>query len=81
MSLEYLGIAGLVFFLSYWLTERFCSSASPLCLLDRPNERSLHTQPTPRTGRSGHLWESSGWSFAKPDCRHDTGVAQCVSLG
>ena len=50
MSLECLGLAGLVSFLSYWWTGYLCSPASRLCLLDRPNERSLHTQPTPRTG-------------------------------
>jgi len=38
------------FILSYHLTRRLCSPDSKLYLLDRPNERSLHASPTPRTG-------------------------------
>jgi UDP-N-acetylmuramyl pentapeptide phosphotransferase/UDP-N-acetylglucosamine-1-phosphate transferase len=45
-----LAIFVLVFALSYFLTRRFCDPASRLHLLDHPNERSLHTRPTPRTG-------------------------------
>jgi UDP-N-acetylmuramyl pentapeptide phosphotransferase/UDP-N-acetylglucosamine-1-phosphate transferase len=33
-----------------YLTRRFCDPSSRLHLLDHPNERSLHSQPTPRTG-------------------------------
>ncbi len=32
------------------LAWRFCDPASRLYILDHPNERSLHTQPTPRSG-------------------------------
>lgn len=32
------------------LTRRFCDAGSRLHLLDHPNERSLHSRPTPRTG-------------------------------
>ncbi len=32
------------------LARRFCDPVSRLHLLDHPNERSLHTHPTPRTG-------------------------------
>ena len=38
------------FFVSLLLTRRFCDPASRLHLLDHPNERSLHTCPTPRSG-------------------------------
>jgi UDP-N-acetylmuramyl pentapeptide phosphotransferase/UDP-N-acetylglucosamine-1-phosphate transferase len=36
--------------LSSWLTKRFCNPASRFYVLDHPNERSLHSLPTPRTG-------------------------------
>lgn len=36
--------------LSAWLTRRLCDPLSSLYILDYPNERSLHTRPTPRTG-------------------------------
>ena len=36
--------------LSTFLTQRFCDPESRLHILDHPNERSLHTRPTPRTG-------------------------------
>lgn len=45
-----LGVAGVVFVLSWWLTRRLCDPGSRLYLLDHPNERSLHQVPTPRTG-------------------------------
>lgn len=35
---------------TFSLTRRFCNPSSRLHLLDHPNERSLHSQPTPRTG-------------------------------
>jgi len=38
------------FALSSILTRQFCDPASRLHFLDHPNERSLHTNPTPRTG-------------------------------
>lgn len=50
MSLMNLSIAGLVFFLSSWLSGYLSSSASRVRWLDYPNGRSLHTAPTPRTG-------------------------------
>lgn len=40
----------LSFLLSAFLTWRFCDPASRLHILDQPNERSLHEQPTPRSG-------------------------------
>ena len=50
MILESIGLAGFVLFLSYGLTRSLTLPTSRLRLLDRPNERSLHTEPTPRTG-------------------------------
>ncbi len=38
------------FLLTVFLTRRFCDPVSWLHVLDHPNERSLHTRPTPRTG-------------------------------
>lgn len=38
------------FVVAAMLTWRFCDPASWLHLLDHPNERSLHSRPTPRTG-------------------------------
>jgi UDP-N-acetylmuramyl pentapeptide phosphotransferase/UDP-N-acetylglucosamine-1-phosphate transferase len=38
------------FAISVALTRRFCNPASRLHVLDHPNERSLHSRPTPRTG-------------------------------
>jgi UDP-N-acetylmuramyl pentapeptide phosphotransferase/UDP-N-acetylglucosamine-1-phosphate transferase len=42
--------ATIAFSLAAFLARRFCKPTSRLHLLDHPNERSLHTQPTPRTG-------------------------------
>lgn len=42
--------AAIAFAVAAYLTRRFCDPGSRLHLLDHPNERSLHTQPTPRTG-------------------------------
>ena len=42
--------AVIAFVVAAVLTRRFCDPGSRLHLLDHPNERSLHTQPTPRTG-------------------------------
>ncbi len=38
------------FVVSAVLTRRFCNPASRLHVLDHPNERSLHSCPTPRSG-------------------------------
>jgi len=40
----------IAFLVTAFLTRRFCNPGSRLYLLDHPNERSLHTLPTPRTG-------------------------------
>ena len=50
MNIWILAAAFLAFTISAWLTRRFCDPLSRLHLLDHPNERSLHSQPTPRTG-------------------------------
>lgn len=43
--------AALVAFgVAVWLTRWICDPQSRLHVLDHPNERSLHTNPTPRTG-------------------------------
>lgn len=42
--------ATVAFMVAAFLARRFCDPDSRLYLLDHPNERSLHTQPTPRTG-------------------------------
>lgn len=39
-----------VFLLTSWLTHAFSKPGSRLWILDHPNERSLHSVPTPRTG-------------------------------
>jgi UDP-N-acetylmuramyl pentapeptide phosphotransferase/UDP-N-acetylglucosamine-1-phosphate transferase len=43
-------VAGGVFLLTAWLTHRLATPGSVLYVLDPPNERSLHSSPTPRTG-------------------------------
>jgi UDP-N-acetylmuramyl pentapeptide phosphotransferase/UDP-N-acetylglucosamine-1-phosphate transferase len=45
-----LAISVFAFVLSAFLTRRYCDPTSRLYLLDHPNDRSLHTRPTPRTG-------------------------------
>lgn len=40
----------MAFCLSAWLTRRFCDPSSWFHVLDKPNERSLHTSPIPRSG-------------------------------
>ncbi|MHB8453184.1 MAG: MraY family glycosyltransferase [Acidiferrobacterales bacterium] len=42
--------AAVCFAISTGLTRRFCDPVSRFHILDYPNERSLHTQPTPRSG-------------------------------
>ncbi len=43
-------LATLAFALAAWLTHSFANPFSRLHILDQPNERSLHSRPTPRTG-------------------------------
>ena len=43
-------IAGGVVVLSWWITGLLVSKASFLRSIDHPNDRSLHTEPTPRSG-------------------------------
>ncbi len=50
MSVGILGLAVLVFLLSYAGTRQLASPGSKLALLDHPNERSLHATPMPRMG-------------------------------
>jgi UDP-N-acetylmuramyl pentapeptide phosphotransferase/UDP-N-acetylglucosamine-1-phosphate transferase len=38
------------FVLAWWLTDRLCSPKSLLSILAHPNERTLHSMPTPQTG-------------------------------
>ncbi len=47
MTLIYAVVA---FALASWLTHMLCRSGTRWHILDYPNERSLHTHPTPRTG-------------------------------
>jgi len=49
--MKYILLAALTAFgISAWLTRSFCNPASRFHILDHPNERSLHSRPTPRTG-------------------------------
>ena len=43
-------LAFATFTISAWLTSWLCQPGSRLYVLDHPNERSLHSHPTPRTG-------------------------------
>jgi UDP-N-acetylmuramyl pentapeptide phosphotransferase/UDP-N-acetylglucosamine-1-phosphate transferase len=43
-------LSGAAFALSAWLTWRFTRPGSFFHVLDHPNERSLHSNPVPRTG-------------------------------
>lgn len=43
-------LAAAAFVISYLVTRRFCDPGSRFHILDQPNDRSLHTQPTPRSG-------------------------------
>jgi UDP-N-acetylmuramyl pentapeptide phosphotransferase/UDP-N-acetylglucosamine-1-phosphate transferase len=50
------------FLLSAWLTWRFANPASRFYIIDHPNERSLHVQPTPRSGGVAILFAViAGW--------------------
>jgi UDP-N-acetylmuramyl pentapeptide phosphotransferase/UDP-N-acetylglucosamine-1-phosphate transferase len=42
--------AAVAFGVSFWMAGLLSAPTSRLRLLDRPNDRSLHAQPTPRTG-------------------------------
>ncbi|MDT7041681.1 hypothetical protein [Candidatus Nitronereus thalassa] len=50
MTLVELGIGSLVFLLAFLFTRGLSSPTSKLCLMDHPNIRSLHENPTPCTG-------------------------------
>lgn len=50
MTLMVFILLALVFVTSMWLSSRLCSNPYFLVPLDRSNERSLHSNPTPRTG-------------------------------
>ena len=50
MALELIVGALSAFALSVWLTSRFCRPGSRLYILDHPTDRSLHSQPVPRSG-------------------------------
>ena len=50
MNVGNLGLAVFVALLSSVVTWRLSSATSILARLDHPNDRSLHTHPTPRTG-------------------------------
>ena len=60
--------AVIAFVVAALLTRRFCDPGSRLYLLDHPNERSLHSQPTPRTGGvailAGFVLAIPVWLFA-----------------
>ena len=43
-------LATVAFLISLATTWRLCSPSSRFYILDQPNDRSLHTQPTPRSG-------------------------------
>ena len=42
--------AVIAFVVAWWLTGRLCSSRSYLSILAHPNDRTLHSRPTPQTG-------------------------------
>jgi UDP-N-acetylmuramyl pentapeptide phosphotransferase/UDP-N-acetylglucosamine-1-phosphate transferase len=51
MSIMMVALPGLFAFLSaWWLTNRLCSPTSFLSIHAHPNERTLHSMPTPQTG-------------------------------
>ncbi|THJ18084.1 MAG: glycosyltransferase family 4 protein [Nitrospira sp. CG24B] len=51
MSIMMVAIPGIfAFVVAWWLTDRLCSPKSFLSILSRPNERTLHSMPTPQTG-------------------------------
>ncbi len=51
MSIMMVAFSGIfAFALAWWLTNRLCSPKSYLSILAHPNERTLHSMPTPQTG-------------------------------
>jgi hypothetical protein len=51
MSIMMVALPGFFAFLSaWWLTNRLCSPTSFLSIHAHPNERTLHSMPTPQTG-------------------------------
>jgi UDP-N-acetylmuramyl pentapeptide phosphotransferase/UDP-N-acetylglucosamine-1-phosphate transferase len=42
--------AGVAFVSAWWITKSLCSPKSLLSILAHPNERTLHSRPTPQTG-------------------------------
>ncbi len=51
MSIMMVVFPGIFAFVSaWWLTNRLCSPKSFLSILAHPNERTLHSMPTPQTG-------------------------------
>lgn len=50
MFLEIFLAGGLAFFISWLMTLWLAAQGNPLRILDSPNDRSLHSAPTPRTG-------------------------------
>ena len=46
----YLLIPTLTFLLAFWISRYLSNPGSRLSVLDRPNQRSLHSTPTPRNG-------------------------------
>jgi len=61
LPLSILAAAGL----SWALVRQFCRPSSRLYWLDRPNDRSLHDRPTPRTGGIGiMIGTTAGWALA-----------------
>jgi UDP-N-acetylmuramyl pentapeptide phosphotransferase/UDP-N-acetylglucosamine-1-phosphate transferase len=51
MSIMMIAFPGIfAFVLAWWLTNRLCLPGSFLSILAHPNERTLHSMPTPQTG-------------------------------
>ena len=51
MSIMMVAFPGIfAFVLAWWLTDRLCFPKSFLSILAHPNERTLHSMPTPQTG-------------------------------
>lgn len=51
MSIMMVAFPGVfAFVLAWWLTNRLCSPTSFLSILAHPNDRTLHSMPTPQTG-------------------------------
>ncbi|HEY7060833.1 MAG TPA: glycosyltransferase family 4 protein [Chloroflexota bacterium] len=50
VGLALLALGGLVFGVAVWLTGQLVTARAAFAYLDHPNERSLHSAPTPRGG-------------------------------